>query len=80
MLLVPLVRDCEISNQFGVPKGPRIYVDAANPRNNRDRGLRLLLADGGFDAGAEHLTNLVSLTPSTSNRITAWLQQAQELR
>jgi len=39
------------SNQFGVPKGTRTYVDAKNLRNNRDCGLRLPLADGGFNAG-----------------------------
>ena len=37
------------SNQFGVPKGTRTYVDAKTPRNNRDRGLSLPLADGGFN-------------------------------
>ena len=44
----PMERDASSS---GVLKGNRTYVDAENIRNNRDCGLRLLLASGGFNVG-----------------------------
>ena len=50
MLFVPLVRDCGTSDQFGVPKETRTYVDADNLRKGADRGLMLLLDGGGFNA------------------------------
>ena len=40
-----------LDEESGVPKGTRTYVDAENPRNNRDRGLSLPLTGGGFSAG-----------------------------
>ena len=38
-----------LDEESGVPKGTRTYVDAENPRNSRDRGLRLPLDGGGFN-------------------------------
>ncbi len=38
-------------HKVGVPKGTRTYVDSKKSRNDRDRGLRLPLAGGGFNVG-----------------------------